>query len=302
MNYSGVRLLLVVTGAAVVAGCAATRPAPVSERAPAPKTAPPPVAQPVPPTVAPAARTQLYTVRQGDTVFSIAKAHNVDPRDLAVWNNLEGNRIQIGQQLRVNAPDGVVTAPVKPSPGAVETRPIDGAPPVASTDPNMKTQPQGVRVPYSDQAYAQLAKQPMPAVAKPDAVAPPTETAKPVDSEWLWPASGKIVGNFGDGGAHKGISIAGKMGQPVLASAAGRVIFSGTGIRGLGRLIVIKHNNDYLSVYAHNSNLLVKEGQNVNRGQKIAEMGNSDADQVKLHFEIRRQGKPVDPTKLLPQL
>jgi lipoprotein NlpD len=301
MNYSGVRLLLVVTCAAVVAGCAATRPAPVSERAPAPKTAPPPVAQPVPPAVAPAARAQLYTVRQGDTVFSIAKAHNVDPRDLAAWNNLEGNRIQIGQQLRVNPPDGVVTAPVKPPPGAVETRPIDGAPPVVSADSNMKTQPQGVRVPYSDQAYAQLSKQPVPPVAKPDAVAPPTETAKPADSEWLWPASGKIVGNFGDG-AHKGISIAGKMGQPVLASAAGRVIFSGTGIRGLGRLVVIKHNNDYLSVYAHNSNLLVKEGQNVNRGQKIAEMGNSDADQVKLHFEIRRQGKPVDPTKLLPQL
>ena len=94
--------------------------------------------------------------------------------------------------------------------------------------------------------------------------------------------------------------IAGKMGQPVLASAAGRVIFSGTGIRGLGKLVVIRHNANYLSVYAHNNTLLVKEGQNVGKGQKIAEMGNSDADQVKLHFEIRRQGKPVDPVELLP--
>ncbi len=289
---------------AVIAGCAATRPAPVSDRthapAPTPATKPAPrIAQTAPPETA--ARVPLYTVRQGDTVFSIAKAHGVDPRDVAAWNNLEGNRIVIGQQLRVTPPEGVVATPVKPGPGAVEGRPIDGAPPAAVTvDPNMKTQPQGVRVPHSDEAYARLAKQPLPPAAKPDAV--PAETAKPAaDSDWLWPATGKIVGNFGDG-AHKGISIAGKMGQPVLASAGGRVIFSGQGIRGLGRLIVIKHNNDYLSVYAHNSNLLVKEGQNVNRGQKIAEMGNSDADQVKLHFEIRRQGKPVDPSKLLPQL
>lgn len=305
MNYSGLRLLAATVFAAALmelAGCAATRPAPVSDRTPAPKTVPPPVAQPVPtPVPDPAARVQLYTVRQGDTVFSIAKAHNVHPRDLAAWNNLEGNRIQIGQQLRVNPPDGVVATPVQPGPSAVEVRPIDVTP--SAADPNMKTQPQGVRVPYSDQAYAQMAKQAPPPAVKPEAAAPAdtTTAAKPADSEWLWPTTGKIVGNFGDG-AHKGISIAGKMGQPVLASAGGRVIFSGTGIRGLGRLIVIKHNNDYLSVYAHNSNLLVKEGQNVNRGQKIAEMGNSDADQVKLHFEIRRQGKPVDPAKLLPQL
>jgi lipoprotein NlpD len=107
------------------------------------------------------------------------------------------------------------------------------------------------------------------------------------------------VATFNDS-TSKGIAIAGKLGQPVLASAPGRVIFSGTGIRGFGKLIVIKHNNTYLSVYAHNSELVVKEGQNVTKGQKIAEMGNSDADQVKLHFEIRRFGKPIDPLKLLP--
>ncbi|MGH8650095.1 MAG: peptidoglycan DD-metalloendopeptidase family protein, partial [Burkholderiales bacterium] len=117
---------------------------------------------------------------------------------------------------------------------------------------------------------------------------------------WGWPASGKVISAFSDSANQRGISIAGKLGQPVLASAAGRVIFSGTGIRGFGKLIVIKHNNTFLSVYAHNSELLVKEGQNVAKGQKIAEMGSTDADQVRLHFEIRRLGKPVDPMKLLP--
>ncbi len=117
---------------------------------------------------------------------------------------------------------------------------------------------------------------------------------------WGWPASGKVVSTFNDSANLKGIGIAGKLGQPVLASAPGRVIFSGTGIRGFGKLIVIKHNNTFLSVYAHNNELLVKEGQNVAKGQKIAEMGSTDTDQVKLHFEIRRFGKPVDPAKLLP--
>ena len=147
MQNSGSKILLAAC-AAVIVGCAATRPAPVSDRAPAPKSAPPPVAQPVPkPLPADGARVELYTVRQGDTVFSIAKAHGVDPRDLAAWNNLQENRIVIGQQLRVTPPDGVVTAPVKPAPGTVETRPIDGTPPAAATDPGMKTQPLGTRVP-----------------------------------------------------------------------------------------------------------------------------------------------------------
>ena len=117
----------------------------------------------------------------------------------------------------------------------------------------------------------------------------------------MWPTNGKVISTFNDGAKLKGISIAGKLGQPVTASAAGRVIFSGTGIRGFGKLIVIKHNDKFLSVYAHNSELLVKEGQTVAQGQKIAEMGKSDTDRVKLHFEIRRFGKPVDPMTLLPQ-
>lgn len=164
------------------------------------------------------------------------------------------------------------------------------------------TEPKAVRVPYSDQALAQLSQgtqaPPAPRVeTKPE---PKAEEARgPDDLDWMWPTNGKVVSNFNDA-TTKGISIAGKLGQPVLASAPGRVIFSGQGIRGFGKLIVIKHNNTYLSVYAHNNQLLVKEGQSVTKGQKIAEMGNTDADQVNLHFEIRRFGKPVDPLKYLP--
>jgi lipoprotein NlpD len=118
--------------------------------------------------------------------------------------------------------------------------------------------------------------------------------------EWLWPATGKIVTGFSDTANLKGIDIAGKAGQPVIASAAGKVVYAGTGLRGYGKLVIVKHNNSYLSAYAHNKDLLVKEGQQVTRGQKIAEMGNTDSDEVKLHFEIRKLGKPVDPIKYLP--
>jgi lipoprotein NlpD len=165
------------------------------------------------------------------------------------------------------------------------------------------TEPRGVRVPYSDQALAQVGK-PEAAAPAPRAEAPRADSGGdaargPDDLDWSWPVRGKVIGSFNDS-TSKGIAIAGRQGQPVLASAPGRVIFSGTGIRGFGKLIVIKHNNTYLSVYAHNSELSVKEGQNVAKGQKIAEMGSTDADQVKLHFEIRRFGKPIDPMKLLP--
>ena len=247
--------------------------------------------------------TTLYTVKPGDTLYSIAKTNGVALRDVAAWNNIDDpSSIHVGQQLRLTPPDPVVvtepaTAPVTPPPAAVEIYPIDITPPIADT--SIKTQPLGQRVPYSEQAYAAMSKSTV--VAKPD-VKPEIKAETPrADGEvdWAWPTEGKVIANFNDG-SNKGIVISGKRGQPVLASAGGRVIFSGTGIRGLGKLVVIRHNRSYLSVYAHNDTLLVKEGQTVNKGQRIAEMGNSDADQVKLHFEIRRQGKPVDPAKLLP--
>ena len=118
--------------------------------------------------------------------------------------------------------------------------------------------------------------------------------------EWSLPAQGKLVAGFSESANNKGIDIAGKLGQPITASAPGKVVYSGSGLRGYGKLVIIKHNKTYLSAYAHNDQVLVKEGQSVTRGQKIAEMGNTDADQVKLHFEVRRFGKPVDPAKYLP--
>ena len=304
-----------------LAGCAATAPAPVTDRAPPstaarvpPKVAPAPpdapVAQPgasVVVTPLGADASSLYTVKQGDTLFSIAKANGVSVRDVAAWNNIEDPAsIKVGQPLRLTPPGGVVATP---APVAVpQGRPVDA--PVAA-DPNAKTQPLAQRVPYSDEAYARMSKS-APATtvaaapdAKPEAKPESKPEAKPEaprgDSEvdWSWPTEGKVIGNF-NYSSNKGLVISGKRGQAVNASAGGRVIFSGTGIRGLGKLVVIRHNANYLSVYAHNDNLLVKEGQTVRRGQRIADMGSSDADQVKLHFEIRRQGKPVDPAKLLP--
>ncbi len=135
--------------------------------------------------------------------------------------------------------------------------------------------------------------------AKPEAK-PGDTAAGNEEVSWMWPANGKLLGTFSEGG-NKGIDINGKAGDPVLAAGAGKVVYSGTGLRGYGKLVIVKHNNTYLTAYAHNQNLLVKEGQSVTKGQKIAEMGNTDADQVKLHFEIRRQGKPIDPLKQLPQ-
>lgn len=124
--------------------------------------------------------------------------------------------------------------------------------------------------------------------------------ADEVSIEWVWPASGKVLAGFNEGGS-KGIDIGGRSGQPVVAAAPGKVVYSGNNLRGYGNLVIIKHNKTYLSAYAHNSRILVKEGQTVSRGQKIAEMGKTDADNVKLHFEIRRLGKPVDPLKYLPE-
>jgi lipoprotein NlpD len=303
--------------------------------------------KPAPQTAA-APKRDFYTVKAGDTLYSIATEHGIDYRELALWNGLESPAsIKVGQQLRVTAPPGTAVAMPLKTPGGVDARPLPGAgaaaasqsspAPLAATAPPLPasaagvvvSEPKAMRAPYSDQVLAQLSRpdaapstpprpevraeprnEPAPAAPvgsaqrsdiRPDPKAESgNEVAKgPDDLDWLWPTRGKLVGSFNDA-TSKGIAIAGKLGQPILASAPGRVIFSGTGIRGFGKLIVIKHNNTYLSVYAHNNELSVKEGQNVTRGQKIAEMGNSDADQVKLHFEIRRFGKPVDPMKLLP--
>jgi lipoprotein NlpD len=290
---------------------------------------PPSGSRPAPPRSG-ESRPDAYTVKAGDTLYSIALEHGLDYRELALWNGLDNpGAVKVGMNLRLSAPagaagapGGVVAAPLKMPGGSVEARPLGtgpgpapasgpssapaGPPPSAGAAGAVLTEPKGVRLPYSEQALAQAARpEPAPARAEPariDAAKPDAagDAARgPEDIDWAWPVKGKVIGTFNDA-TSKGIAIAGRLGQPVLASAPGRVIFSGTGIRGFGKLIVIKHNNTYLSVYAHNSELSVKEGQAVAKGQKIAEMGSTDAEQVKLHFEIRRFGKPVDPMKLLP--
>jgi lipoprotein NlpD len=158
-------------------------------------------------------------------------------------------------------------------------------------------------------APASAASTPKPAasapVAAPAPVATPATPAPAVaasgadDISFIWPSSGSLIAGF-DEARNKGFDIGGKAGDPVLAAADGRVVYAGAGLRGYGNLVILKHNNTYLTAYAHNQTLLVKEDQNVRRGQKIAEMGSTDADRVKLHFEIRRQGKPVDPARYLP--
>ena len=199
-----------------------------------------------------------------------------------------------------------------------------GAAPAAAGPGALKTSPKAIKLPYSDQAVRELtleassvpapssalvAAVPAPGPAQPEAAAMPAQavpaaaaTAAAGDDRlnWMWPAKGKVIAQFSDTANLKGIDIAGSAGAPVYASAAGRVVYAGSGLRGYGKLIIIKHNATYLSAYAHNQDILVKEGQQVARGQKIADMGSTDANQVKLHFEIRRFGKPMDPEKFLP--
>ena len=299
MNWSGALLLLVFT---VLAGCASGGArAPVVEHGDAGKKS-----------VATADATrkkisrekdwrpQMHIVQKGDTLYSIAFNYGFDYHELADLNGIQNpSMISIGQQIRLFPGS---SAPIAP-PGAVEIKPIDSL---------VKEQPKVVKYTYSDAAMAQIDKV---QEAKPEAVAVVKAESKPKPEaksdntddgveeaalEWSMPTQGKLIAGFSESANRKGIDIAGKLGQTITASAPGKVVYSGTGLRGYGKLIIIKHNKTYLSAYAHNDKVLVKEGQSIARGQQIAEMGNTDADQVKLHFEVRRLGKPVDPAKYLP--
>lgn len=228
-----------------------------------------------------AGKPGYYTVRPGDTLIRIGLENGQNWKDLVKWNNLENpNVIEVGQTLRVVAPgvDPAVAGPRAVAQAKVETRPLDARPaaPAASTP-----------APAAVQA------------APPPPPVPPPPRDGDDDVTWAWPANGPVAVAF-DEGRSKGLAITGRAGDPVLAAADGRVVYAGSGLRGYGNLVILKHNNTYLTAYAHNQTLLVKEDQTVRKGQKIAEMGSTDTDRVKLHFEIRRQGKPVDPARLLP--
>ncbi|WP_183740295.1 MULTISPECIES: peptidoglycan DD-metalloendopeptidase family protein [unclassified Janthinobacterium] len=257
----------------------------------------------------------FYTVKRGDTLLRIALEHGQNYRDLVTWNDLSNpNDIKVDQVLRVLPPNGDT--------GGAQTSAVVMAPPIetrpATPAVQKKTGPRGEKRPYSDATLAELradgdAPAAKPASAAATTPAPAVVAAAPVPAAaasaaqsagddkigWIWPTEGKVIATF-DEGKNKGVDIAGKAGQPVVAAGAGKVMYAGSGIRGYGNLVIVKHSNSLLSAYAHNRSILVKEGQNVTKGQTIAEMGDSDADRVKLHFEIRQQGKPVDPSKFLP--
>lgn len=282
-------------------------------------------------------RPDTYIVKKGDTLFSIGLEHGYDYKEIAEANSIAAPyTIKVGQSLKFstlkdkpvtadNQPgavtsavnsDGVVITPIN-----TEANVSSGA--TANTTPTVVaiSEPKAISEPYSEEAL----KRPLPttkAAVNPATAKPVTSTTvvvankpttevkpdnktdtkpdsnSPEDIDWAWPTKGKVIANFNEA-SNKGIDIAGTTGQAINAAAAGKVIYSGSDLRGYGKLVIVKHNKTYLSVYAHNSLILVKEGQQVSRGQKIAEMGNTDSNAVKLHFEIRRQGKSVDPDKYL---
>jgi len=301
----GVRLVVVVGLTAVLAACGSrvVNRAPIEERGvvaggQAGVAVAPAVLQP--PGFENAGKAGYYTVKPGDTMTRIGLETGQSWRDIARWNGLlNPNLIEVGQVLRV-VPPALAQAVVPPATVIAAARPASSASaPAAPVAPASAagataTPVQGSTVTATAVAPTAITSTPVPPVQ-------PAAAASPAEDEvaMIWPASGSVLAGF-DEVKNKGLDIGGALGDPVLAAADGRVVYVGSGLRGYGNLIILKHNNTYLTAYAHNQTLLVKEDQTVRKGQKIAEMGSSDADRTKLHFEVRRQGKPVDPVKYLP--
>jgi lipoprotein NlpD len=294
------RLAVCAVALSMLAACA-TRldQAPVVDRSTAFGTqASPIMAQPAQPVPLGPPPPGYYRVKPGDTLYRIALDNGQNYRDIAAWNNLANpNQIEVDQLLRVAPPgqtSAVVTPGVAAAPivgGAVQSAPLSSAQVPTQAPTATPTPAPGAATPplYASASTATtIAPQPAaPAALSGGSVA------------FSWPAHGPILNTFDDS-KNKGINIGGTPGESVKAAADGRVVYAGNGLRGYGNLIIIKHNATYLTAYAHNRALMVKEGDPVTRGEKIAEMGNSDSDRVMLHFEVRLQGKPVDPMKYLP--
>lgn len=239
-----------------------------------------------------------HTVRPGDTLYSIAWHYGYDYREVAAWNRIgPPYRIYVGQELAII------------SPYRHEDR---GAPPIHATAPSTRPHKPGTSAPSVKSSPRPARPVATPAPMSPTLPSSAQTTARPPPSRestqhfagsigWRWPTSGKVVTAFSPGAGKQGIDIQGRTGQAIFAAAAGNVVYSGNGLLGYGNLVIIKHDETYLSAYGHNSKLLVKEGTKVKQGQKIAEMGQTSKTGSILHFQIRREGKPVDPMKFLPK-
>lgn len=298
----------------LLAACASNTPAPVEVRTAAkPEAAAAPVV----------ARPGYYIVKRGDTLYSIARQFSRDYHELAEWNALsDPGVINVGQELRVVPAGQLAAQGASAETAGVESLPVpapaplgggalrsETAPPLgaaaASAPAGVVTEPKGGRLAYSEKAWKDLAQVPAqsaPAVTE-RLAEPSAPESRPAaggsDVSWMWPTAGKVIASFNDS-SNKGVDLGGNVGDDVVAASGGEVKYVGSSLRGYGNLVIIKHDNNFSSVYAHNQEILVKENQQVRKGQKIATLGKSDADRPKLHFEIRRQGKPVDPLKYLP--
>jgi len=281
-GFSKSRAMTCLICLTLLAGCAAGARAPIMDLSaqPAPVVRPAPnqaAAQPAK-EVAKPAPDGVYVVKPGDTLYGIARATGVSIDALVSWNKVDNPaQLRAGQVLKLGDPSAVMDvkpAPVvsKPAQASVPPRPPDLATPPAQTAPPSGSKP----------------KSPP---------APPVADAKAI--QWVWPASGNVIQAFS--ATTKGIDIAGAPGDPVHAAADGKVMYSGNGVRGLGNLLIINHQDGFITAYAHNRTLLAKAGQEVKRGAKIAELGQTDTTSPRLHFELRRQGTPVNPLQYLPK-
>ena len=239
------------------------------------------------------AKDGIYVAQRGDTLQNVAVAFGVDPKDLARWNGVAESEVLIpGQTLQVTPPASVATVSPITGSGQAEVRPL---PPPGAAIPGAPATLPPAAVPPT--ATPPVSASP-PAVPTPPAVPEPSR-APSATLPWIWPTPGKVIETFDDP-RNKGIDIAGNEGAPVQAAADGEVVYVGSAVRGYGNLVIVRHSDEFITAYAHNRKVLVAEKQSVKRGQPIAELGRSDADRPKLHFEIRHQGKPVDPLKYLP--
>jgi lipoprotein NlpD len=236
-----------------------------------------------------------YPVKPGETLYSIAWRFGHDYREVAAWNRIgPPYRIHPGQELMIMTPDrftlrerGPVPPAAAPAPGPIAAAPV--SPPVPA--------PARAAAPPTPSA-ATSARPPPPAAPSKTPVSPSAGSSRPI--KWIWPTTGKTVAKFAAGQRRKGIDVSGQLGQPVRAAADGDVVYSGNGLIGYGNLVIVKHDDVYLSAYGHNRKLLVKEGDKVKQGATLGEMGEGPKGLPVLHFEIRKNGKPMDPLLYLP--